>query len=383
MGTRGHAEIAGGGIGGLATAISLATAGWTVQVHEQGPELREFGAGVFMWSNALQALRQLGVLDTVLQSGAEIRRQDVLSATGETLLTYEYPSNRLVCIARQSLHAAMAARATDLGVTFRTSSRVVAADPRGSLTTDDGSTFDADLVVGADGVGSRVRDSVMLADRRSFCVSGATRLLIPRTDEERSSAKWHGTLHYLGRDHRRLLYSPCAEDWVYVAFGAMVDDEVGTRVPVELASWRRDFPAAASIIDRVEDQGRWDQYQEIRVRSWTIGKVALVGDAANAMQPHLGQGACLAIFNGLALGRSLSSEATVPAALAAWQREMKPLTDHTQRWARWKGTVIQDELPIPGVVRNGLVKLFDTKVATRYLNRAADLVPPPHPGVAA
>lgn len=380
LGMRGHAEIAGAGLGGLSAALALSNCGWTVRVHEQGQDLREFGAGVFLWENVLHAFDALGVLEEVMDRGRLCVRHEILDDRHAVLKSVAFPpSRRQVCIRRNDLYKILLDRAIDAGAEFQTGSRAAGAGADGTLHFADGKTLRADLVVGSDGVHSVVRESLRLTRRHRTRASGAIRLLASQTDEDRRSIADAGgavTRHYLGLHQRRVLYSACSADEVYIALGTTVGDTVGRAIPVDKASWLRWFPGLGDIFDRVGVNGRWDRYEEVVVRSWFRGRVALVGDAAHAMQPHLGQGACLAVANSVALATCLAAAENVDVGLADWERRARPLTDHAQRWSNWKGKVTQDELRVPRPVRSFAARSMETwPFFVREINKVADSTP--------
>jgi 2-polyprenyl-6-methoxyphenol hydroxylase-like FAD-dependent oxidoreductase len=360
--------------------LALSKCGWAVRVQEQSHELREFGAGVFLWENVLQALDALGVLGEVMERGRLCVRQDILDDRPVLLKSVPFPpTRRQVCIRRNDLYKILLERAVASGVEFETDSRAVGADPDGSLHLADGNTLKADLVVGSDGVHSVVRESLGLSRRHRTRASGAIRLLAPQTEADRESLAAAGgavTRHYLGQCQRRVLYSACSADEVYIALGTTVGDATGRAIPVDTVSWSVWFPDLDDIFERVGASGRWDRYEEVIVRKWFRGRVALVGDAAHAMQPHLGQGACLAIANSLALAVCLSECPSVDLGLADWERRARPITDHAQRWSNWKGKVTQDELRAPRTVRAFAAKSMETwPFFVREINKVADSTP--------
>jgi 2-polyprenyl-6-methoxyphenol hydroxylase-like FAD-dependent oxidoreductase len=94
-----------------------------------------------------------------------------------------------------------------------------------------------------------------------------------------------------------------------------------------------------TYLERIPDVGRWASFSDVTVRRWTSGDVCLLGDAAHAMSPNLGQGACVAMANAQALAHALDRYATVTGALIAWEASERPITDHTQRYSRIYGRV--------------------------------------------
>jgi len=331
-----HAEIAGAGLAGLATAIALAQHGWQVRVHESAPELREVGAGLYVWENGLRVLEALGVLEPVESVAHRVPAFDIVDERQRLVHRMQFSGERgerLVTLLRPDLHHTLVTRARDLGIHIATSSKVVRAEPTGEIELDDGSRHHADLVVGADGLHSAVRDSLGLLKRKRYLSDGAIRLLVPRSDDERMSPDRQRCVEYW-KGTRRILYTPAGPDHVYLCLTARASDEAAARVPIDLELWRRDFPQLSDCLGRISDDtpARWDRFPIVKVDAWSSGRVAIVGDAVHAQPPNLGQGAGLGMSVGLALAHALSVEADIPAALARWERDEREIVAHTQRW---------------------------------------------------
>jgi len=108
-------------------------------------------------------------------------------------------------------------------------------------------------------------------------------------------------------------------------------------VPLQKAAWKSWFPHLADLIDRLGDDGRYDRFELIKLKRWSSGCVAAIGDAAHALPPNIGQGGGCAMMNGLSLAVFLDRFDSVPAALGAWECQERPLTDHTQRVSYFLG----------------------------------------------
>ena len=330
-----HAEIAGAGFAGLAAATALCQRGWTVRVHERDVALRAFGAGIFIWDNGLRVLQALGAYDAVLDGAFAAPRYDS-RVGGETLVSQ--PINRpgayrLLTMSRQHLHAAMLAAAERAGAEILTRSEAVGADPDGVLLLADGRRMPADLVIGADGVRSAVRDSLGLPAVRRRYADGIIRVLTGRA--ALTGGEWDHVIDFWRTGDRllRILYTPSGPDLLYMAMMAPAADAEAASVPVRPAPWITAFPELAPVLSSLGDRGRYDVYETTKLDRWSAGRVAIVGDSAHAMPPTLAQGAGCAIANALGLAVALDEHDTVEAALRHWEARERPLTDFTQRRA--------------------------------------------------
>lgn len=329
-----HAEIAGAGFAGLTAAIALRQRGWSVRLHEMGPELRAFGAGIYLWHNGLRVLEGLGVLEDVLNGS-------MTPPIYETWLHNKSVSRETFnglpwrIMTRQHLHNALANKARAEGVDIAVNSQVVAADPSGTIKLASGEVLEADLVVGADGVGSKVRDSIGFAQDRWISRDGLIRMIVPRMKKELGHGEWDNTIDIWNFWPRvqRILYSPCNAEELYLGFMAPADDPDGSRVPIKLESWLDMFPFLEPVLVEAakKQTARYDRYETTKLDEWTRGKVTLIGDAAHAMCPALAQGAGCAMVNAYSLAMELQEIPDVEDALHAWEKRIRPITDNCQR----------------------------------------------------
>ncbi|MGY1591187.1 FAD-dependent oxidoreductase [Geodermatophilus sp. SYSU D00708] len=336
MGTQQHAEIAGGGLAGLTVATALAQRGWSVRLHERGRELREIGAGIFIWENAVRVLEQIGAADQALARAERVDSWRLYDERGRLLQDdwMKDSETRLFTVLRTDLHRALADAARAAGVEVRTSSLVVGATPEGELLLDSGERLSADLVVGADGVGSPVRGAVGLDLAVRDLQDGCSRHLIPRQPSDPVG----NTLEYWNGG-RRVGVVPVTPDQVYIYTCCPAKDLVGRQKPLNVESWTESFPELRSIFERIPNESRWASFGDVQCHGWVKGRVALVGDAASAMAPNLGQAACLAMTNGYTLASVLEQHDDVPTALEVWEARQRPVTDATQKYSRLYGKV--------------------------------------------
>jgi|SRR5579862_475666 len=328
-----HAEIAGGGFAGLTAAIALRQRGWSVRLHEKGSELRAFGAGIVLWHNGLRVLEGIGVLEDVLNGS-------MTPPTYETRLHNATVSRETFggmpwrVMTRQHLHGALVNRARRDGVKIVVNSEVVKADASGRIELASGEVLPADLVVGADGVGSKVRDSVGFKLKREISRDGLIRLIVPRKKKELGCGDWDHMIDMWNFWPRvlRILYAPCNENELYLGLMAPASDPDGSQVPIKLDTWLEMFPFLEPVLVEAAAiaSPRYDRYETTYLSEWHRGKVALVGDAAHAMTPSLAQGAGCAMVNALNLAMELADISDVEDAVRSWENRMRPLTDRAQ-----------------------------------------------------
>jgi len=331
MTKRKHVEIAGGGFAGLATATAFRQRGWTARIHEAAPELRTFGAGIFIWENGLRVLKVLGAFEAVISGAHRAPGYEGRNTEDQRISYHTFGDEcRMLTMTRQHLYSAMFAAAQTAGVDFETNSEIVAADPAGRLVGANGRTYQADLVVGADGVNSKVRGSLGVAKERTTFTHGVIRLLVERRHRDLVSTNPDNVINYWG-PRLKVLYVPCNADELYLAMMVRKDDTEVTAIPVRKDIWSTEFPVLAHIIERIGDQGRFDTYETTKLDRMSVGRAALVGDSAHPMPPTLGQGAGCAIMNALGMAVALDEAGDdIEGGLRVWDQRERPLTDHTQ-----------------------------------------------------
>ena len=322
------AEIVGGGFAGLAAACALARRGWRVRVHERAERLRTAGAGINLYENGLRVLEALGALEDTLDDSARAVVRETRDENDRLLATHPWRGARVYGVLRQRLIDALAAAARRAGAEIVTGSEGARAFPDGKLILSTGEKVSADLIVAADGVNSRIRDSLGLLAHRRFLPDGCIRVLIPKLSpheatDGRTIEYWSGS--------RRLLYNPCSSTHLYLALTMLHEDEAARALPLRKDVWTRSFPHLAPLIVRIGDESRYDRFEYIRLKRWSSGKVAVIGDAAHAIPPNIGQGAGCAMMNALSLAFYLDKFQQTEKALTAWEEAERPLTNHTQR----------------------------------------------------
>ncbi|WP_373870183.1 FAD-dependent oxidoreductase [Sinosporangium siamense] len=337
---KGKAVVVGAGVGGLAAAAGLRRAGWSVTVLERRAELERYGTAFGLHPTAQSALERLGV--SVAARAVPYRRAQVRTPRGRVLagLPLERIERRAgrpeLLIARPYLIDALVERLDGVPIVFGEN----AGDVRGLLEGHD-------LVVGADGIGSAVREA---------CFGGRSR---PRRV---GTAAWIGVAEF-----ETGVYG---ETWGDGRFFGMTPMEPGrtnwyAAVPygTEAGELRGCFEGWHDPVPRVlaeTDPATWIRY-DIRhlfpaLGSFVSGgRVALVGDAAHAMTPNLGQGACTAILDAEALARAVSGAGAggLRAALRAYDAERRRSAQRVAFGSRTLHRLVTTRHPR---VRDGLVR---------------------------
>jgi 2-polyprenyl-6-methoxyphenol hydroxylase-like FAD-dependent oxidoreductase len=372
-------EIVGGGIGGLSAAAAFALRGWSVRLHERQSQIREAGAGIYLSENGLRILESIGAYDEAIRDSHRGVKSFVRDFHGNNMEERDYTNVRLIPIVRQDLVNAIGGVALRHGAEIKFNSVGVSAQPEGKLILADGSVHEADLILGMDGVGSRIRDSLGLLQTNERLVDGCIRALIRSTPEEFNGSggryyveNWNGT--------RRLLITPLNSRAIYLAFTCLDTDTEAKLVPLNKPLWRETFPHLSHYIDRVGDDARWDIFSVIKLKSWSSGHVAIAGDAAHSQPPNLGQGGGMAMQNALGLTVAMErarNRSDIPGILVDWERRERPLTEHCQRWS----TLYSELTTWPDQLRHAVMhSASHTPWIVEQLRKAANSHPTGTPG---
>lgn len=323
--------IAGAGLSGLTFATALAQRGWDVQIFERSSELREVGAGLYTWENGLKVLESIDVFNEASQNIEFITNLDMIDNTYGLMHSTKFTNESRFCvIPRRDVYKALVNACKRAGVKIETNAETVSVDPSGVIQLRDGRKYKADLIIGADGVHSNVRNSLNIG-RKEVIGNGAWRALIPRIDEDKK-----GIAEEHWNDYRRIGIAPSTDKYRYVYLTGMTSDKEALSEPFNKEAWLSSFPHLESVLERIDDCRLDKNFYYIYLNSWKRGRVALLGDAAHGMEPNLGQGAGVSITSGLELAIQLERY-DIEDALDSWEKIMKPAADTTQMFSRIYG----------------------------------------------
>jgi 2-polyprenyl-6-methoxyphenol hydroxylase-like FAD-dependent oxidoreductase len=323
--------IIGAGIGGLTTAIALAQKGIQVQIYERASEIKEVGAGVWIAPNGMKIFDKLGIAQEIATAGKKLKRISVVDLNykpisvidgAEIEAKYQFGT---MAIHRATLQQILASKVhpeyLHLNKAFK---HYEHHDNSVTVFFEDGSTAEADFLICADGLNSKARNQILgpqiLRDSGQTCWRFATTFELPKEEQDNMYEVWANSkglrVGYSKIDDRRV--------YVYITNNkkqAASHKEMNTKNHLlEICK-----PFSKTIIDLIEavdekDIIQTDLFDFKPIQQWTDGRVALIGDAAHATTPNLGQGACQAIEDAWVLAEEVSANDNIEISLVNFQK---------------------------------------------------------------
>jgi 6-hydroxynicotinate 3-monooxygenase len=312
--------VVGAGLGGMTVAGFLQREGFAVTIYEQAPAFSRIGAGIILSANVMKVLRRLGVEQMIIDTG--IKAKSYISRawdTGATMYEIKFDAESearfggpYLNIHRGDLHAVLEHGIAPGSIAFN--HRLVALEETPfaiRLVFDNGVTVDADIVIGADGVNSKVRDYLLGPEPPRFIGAVAHRAIFPtaalRGLEIPDCTKWWG------RDRHILVYFMTSRrDEVYV-IGVVPRpkwDSDAASLPSSREELIADFanfhPDLLRVLEVTTDVNVWPIFDRERDDRWSGGRIVLLGDACHPMRPYMAAGGAMAIEDAAILSRCLA-----------------------------------------------------------------------------
>ncbi|MFL6931631.1 MAG: FAD-dependent monooxygenase [Xanthobacteraceae bacterium] len=349
--------VIGAGIGGLAAACALRTRGFEVAVYERAPSLGEVGAGLQLGPNAVKVLRALA-LETALRQlafeptnivslawdDAHLRFREPLKAIATTKFGAPY-----LMVHRADLHRLLCEKFPADAIHLDAPCTQVASTKGGAAATfADGSAVEADVIVGADGINSAVRENLFGVQPARYTQQMAWRCIVPiacvPTEVGPGRAVAVGRDEYVGwiGPEGHVICYPIRSGELYNIFAGHVSEEwveeswvVPSSVAELLAAYRGWNEALLAMLGNVEQCFKWGIRDRDPLPHWTRGRITLLGDAAHPMMPTLAQGAAMALEDAYAVARNLARHrANSEQGLKAYESERLPRARAVQLQAR-------------------------------------------------
>jgi len=355
--------IAGGGIGGFATALALAQKGIESIVIEREDELREAGAGIQLGPNGFRMFDTLGLTEAIRANAVfpdALVMKDALDASEVTRVPlntpefnkrFEYPYG---VIYRPDIHNTFidAAKATGK-VEVRLGVQVETYEDSGNdvrVTLDNGSTFDACALIGADGLWSKVRETIVADGRPRVSGHIAYRAVLPEAEVPEVNHTNEVTLWAGPKTH--LVHYPLHRGDIFNLVSVFHSDayEEGWDVYGDIDELNRRFCGqrreVLDMLDKIESWRMWVLCDRDPVKNWSKGRVTLLGDAAHPMLQYLAQGACMATEDAVCLAHHAAAFDNPADALLAYQADRYLRTARVQMTARLYGDIYHAAGPV-------------------------------------
>jgi len=355
--------IVGSGIAGLGLAVALERRGIVADVIERQPSAPPFGACLYMPGNTARALRSLGIFEAVEPLAHRIQRQELFASNGQLLSTVEvgrFWSDVAPCLSieRNTLRGILEAALRDARIRYGWDiERIEHHQDQVRARFMNGTHELYDLIVGADGVDSKVRSQMFPGSKARFCGQICWRAIV---DNPTSFADWHAML---GRDKALLAVGlPGSKLYLYadVRSGG---DEGAELAPAEIF---RDFsPPFAVCVEALAnaEHGYRSRIEEVILEEWHRPNLVLIGDAAHASRPNMAEGAGMALEDALALAEMLADSRRL-----SLERLLPSFVERRRRRADWvqKQSQARDRLrSLPGFIRETVLRFGAARLHDR------------------
>jgi 2-polyprenyl-6-methoxyphenol hydroxylase-like FAD-dependent oxidoreductase len=359
--------IQGGGIGGLTLAIALLQKGYTVRVVERANGLSEIGAGIWMAANPMQVFDRLGFADKIAAAGWMVHRITLQDYNGEILQIADLSEvSKLfgfetVALHRSVLQKVLFEKLPSGVVLFGTEVKsLVQGEGSVSVQLMDGSSIDAKVVVGADGIHSRIRQLASLGGEKRYsgsssyrAIARGARLLSPELD--------HDAYEIWGKGCRVGFSKINADDYYwYMTFDSVPEKSYSPeerKIHAEKI-FREFFPQWIGLLENTRTDAilQTDISDLKRLATWSSGRVGLIGDAAHASTPNLGQGGAMAIEDAYSLANTFQKVGVNGRAFELYERQRREKVDWTVSTSWSIGRICHYKNPVARALRNALLK---------------------------
>ncbi len=364
--------IAGGGIGGLGTALALGLKGFPVHVLEQATEFKEIGAGIQLGPNVFTPFKKLGLRDRILEdvaipTGLEMR--DAL--TGDLItrmplgddLTRRFGDTYAV-IHRADLHGIILEACQKLpNLTLETNARVLDYDDKGDevvVSMEDGRQIRGRAMIGGDGMWSKTRQKIVGDGKPRVSGHIAYRAVLKREDVP--ADLWNPDVVLWAGPRTHLVHYPLRRGELYNLVAVFHSDhyvegwdQAGDPALLH-AHFQGQVPSVLRMLEKIETWKMWVLCDREPVKNWTQGRVTLIGDSAHPMLQYLAQGACMALEDAVCLAEKVEAKPDdVHGAFMDYQEARYLRTARVQLMARVHGEAYHARGPI-AELRNTMLK---------------------------
>jgi len=313
--------VVGAGLGGAATAALLLQEGFNVHVYEQAPSFSRLGAGIHVGPNVMKILRRIGIEDAMNAQGSHPdfwysrhwETGDILAQIPLGDYALKHYGASYLTVHRGDFHELLVKALPDHAISYaKTLDRV---EDRGNdvlMHFTDGTSEVADIVIGADGVNSRIREELLGPEEPKYAGYLAHRAVFPTPELKAGMMPFDSCVKWWSDDRHMMVYFVTGKaDEIYYVTGVPVEqwDLKDRWLPSSKEEMRETFrgwhPNVQALIDATVEVTKWSLLERDPLPLWSRGRLVLLGDACHPMKPHMAQGAAMAIEDGAMLARCL------------------------------------------------------------------------------
>lgn len=368
--------ILGGGIAGLTTAIALRKTGFNPLIFEAAPEIKTAGAGLALSANAMMALNHLGIMDEIIEHGRLLpsfsvydRKGKIISSLNSQKISLSYGVDNFT-IHRADLHKILLSEIIPNSIhTGKKAVGIEQTENKITITFEDGSKHATNFLIAADGIHSVVRKQLLPRSEPRYAGYTCWRAVIDNSNLQlsESSETWG--------ENGRFGIVPLADKKVYwfACINAKENSEQFRNFKIlDLQKHFSDFhnPIPAVLFETENENLIWNDILEVKpLNRFAFGKILLIGDAAHATTPNLGQGACQAIEDAVILGSELQKNSDFTSAFKSFEKRRLPRTKYITNTSRRVGKIAQIENRYMAAARNFLFRNMPAKLNEQQLDR--------------
>ncbi|WP_020601615.1 FAD-dependent monooxygenase [Spirosoma spitsbergense] len=376
MNTQPAFAILGGGIAGLTTAIALQRIGIRATLFEAAPDVKPVGAGLALAANAIQAFQRLGMADRVIASGRQLDAFSILDEWGKAItrsdsraISQRYGVNNFA-IHRAELHRVLLESIdSDIVQTGKRAVRIVQEPDSVTIFFDDETSYQTPYLLVADGIHSLIRQQLVPKSVPRYAGYTCWRAVVrqPGSILHEATETWGS--------RGRVGIVPLANEQVYwfACVNAPAQHKPMRQLtPYDLADRFKHYhaPIPELLAQTPGENLLWNDIIDLKPLSrYAFGRVLLLGDAAHATTPNMGQGACQAIEDAVVLADELARGQLVEEAFAGFERRRLARTHYITTTSRRIGQVAQITNPLFTMLRNGLFRRLPDRINERQLEQ--------------